>query len=220
MYLVAAATAFELTPFLRASSGMPGFESLITGIGPVETALRATVFLASRTGEPLHGVINIGLAGAYRREQDSAVMLDICLADHEVLGDLGICTGEGVEPLRGDHLEIRDEFNLQSPLLAEAVEALRSLDIDYAIGHFVTVNCVSGSEHRGREMILRHQALCENMEGAALARVCGHFGLPLLELRCISNYVEQRDLRRWQIKEACHRCGEVAAAVFARLSHG
>ncbi len=218
MYLIAAATDFELAPFLRASSVTSRFKPLITGIGPVEAALQATAFLAQQS-EPVTGVINIGVAGAYRREQNGAGMLDICLANHEVLGDLGICVGDGVEPLRADRLVVVDEFNLQSPLLTEAVEVLQSLAISCVIGPFVTVNCVSGSEQRGREMVLRHQALCENMEGAALARVCGHFGLPLLELRCVSNYVEHRDPRRWRIKEACNRCGEVAAAVCARLSH-
>ena len=58
------------------------------------------------------------------------------------------------------------------------------------------------------------------MEGAAAARVCQQFALPLLELRCISNLVEDRNLHNWRLREACVRCGEVAAAVVKGLSHG
>jgi len=65
----------------------------------------------------------------------------------------------------------------------------------------------------------QHQALCENMEGAAVARVCQQFGLPLLELRCISNLVEDRNLQNWQLKQACTRCGEAAALIVEGLSH-
>jgi futalosine hydrolase len=57
------------------------------------------------------------------------------------------------------------------------------------------------------------------MEGAAVARVCVQFGLPLLELRCISNLVEDRNLQNWQLKKASARCGEAAALVLEGLSH-
>ena len=61
------------------------------------------------------------------------------------------------------------------------------------------------------------QGLCENMEGAAVARVCAGFNLPCLELRCISNFVEDRNTGHWKMKEACRRAGTIAARVAGHL---
>ncbi len=218
MYLVTAATAFEMEAMLRACSSAVQFEPLITGIGPVETAVQLTACLAT-TPTLFQGVINLGVGGAYVREGGGADLLDICLADREVLGDLGICYGDAVEPLRGESLAIQDAFSLDWRLLNRAKALLDTKNLAYQCGTFVTVSCVSGSRQRGALLGRQHQGLCENMEGAAVARVCQEFGLPLLELRCISNLVEDRNLQNWQVKKACVRCGEVAAIVIEGLSH-
>ena len=220
MLLVTAATDFEMAAFLSACSPATAITSLVTGVGPVETAVRLTAFLATSVA-PLHGVVNFGVAGAYILEdQPGAGLLDICLAEREVLGDLGICYGEAMKPLRGEAFEILDAFDLDTGLLHQAESILASAFIPYKRGVFATVNCVSGTRKRGVLLACQHQALCENMEGAAVARVCRHFGLPLLELRCISNLVEDRSLQNWQLQKACARCGEVAAIVVRGLQYG
>ncbi len=218
MFLVTAATAFEMEAFLRACSPTVQCKQLITGIGPVETAVRLTTYLCQE-GSSVHGVVNLGVAGAYHMETEGAGLLDICLAEREVLGDLGICYGDAVEPLRGAAFEVVDSFDLKSELLTTASTALDDGNIVFKRGTFVTVSCVSGSEQRGTLLARQHRALCENMEGAAVARVCGQFGLPLLELRCISNLVEDRNLNKWQLHKACVRGGEVAAFLLKGLLH-
>ena len=218
MYLVTAATVFEMVAFLRACSSAVECEQLITGIGPIETAVQVAVYLA-QTATSFQGVINLGIGGAYCRYQGGAELLDICLAEREVLGDLGICYGDAVEPLRGESLIVQDAFSLDNHLLAQAEALFRKGNVVYKRGTFVTVSCVSGSRQRGALLARQHQALCENMEGAAMARVCQQFALPLLELRCISNLVEDRNLQNWQLKKACTRCGEVAALIVEGLPH-
>ena len=222
MYLVTAATPFELNPLLSACPPGARFESLVCGVGPVEATLRLTALLARReaAGAPRYrGVVNIGVAGAYRLAENSANLLDLCLAELEVLGDLGICDETAIVSLRSDTLEILDTFALDGPLLAEAASALAGGGMACRRGTFVTVSCVSGTSRRGDLLARQHQGLCENMEGAAAARVCREFGLPLLELRCVSNLVEERDLRKWRLREACDRCGEAAALLLQGLRH-
>lgn len=218
MYLLTAATPFEMEALLRACPSTVPCTPLVTGVGPVETAVRLTAFAAT-SSESFRGVLNFGVAGAYCLGENSATLLDICLAEREILGDLGICYGETMEPLRGEALEINDAFELDSRLLHRAATLLTGNNIPHRRGTFVTVNCVSGSRRRGDELARQHRALCENMEGAAAARVCQQFGLPLLELRCISNLVEDRTLQNWRLRDACARCGEVAALVIKGLQH-
>jgi futalosine hydrolase len=55
------------------------------------------------------------------------------------------------------------------------------------------------------------------MEGASVARVCSEYSLPLLELRCISNLVEDRDLSRWRLREACEKAAQAAVILIKNL---
>ncbi len=219
MFLVTAATPFEMEAFQRRCPPRLAPPCLITGIGPVETALRLTAFLA--TAPPsFTGVLNIGSAGAYWREEGGAGLLDVCLAECEVLGDLGICHEQAIEGLGSGPLEVRDSFPLDRELLDRAAALLAAAGIAARRGPFVTVSCVSATRRRGDLLAALHQGLCENMEGAAAARVCAHFHLPLLELRCVSNMVEDRDRGQWKMKQACARCGEAAALVLKGLTYG
>lgn len=217
MFLVTAATQFEMEALLRSCPPATVPMHLVTGVGPVETAVRLTAFLAQST-TPLSGVVNIGVAGAYIVDgRDNAQVLDICLAEHEILADFGLCSETEMQPLRGERLEIKDAFDLDPTLLHQAESLLAAASIPYRRGAFATVSCASATRKRGNMLARRHQALCENMEGAAAARTCRHFGLPILELRCISNLVEDRNLQNWQLQKACSRCGEVAALVIQGL---
>ena len=69
-------------------------------------------------------------------------------------------------------------------------------------GPFVTVQESSGTTELGNERARRFAAICENMEGAAGAHVCRLFDVPFLEIRGISNMVEDRRTERWEIPRA------------------
>ncbi|MCI5143631.1 MAG: hypothetical protein D3909_18280, partial [Candidatus Electrothrix sp. ATG1] len=80
-----------------------------------------------------------------------------------------------------------------------------------------TVSCASGTQHRGDQLGRQFCGLCENMEGAAVVRVCEEFTLPCLEVRCISNMVEDRDREKWRLREACGKAGRAAAVIAAGM---
>lgn len=217
MVLVTAATDFEMKPF-RSACRLGGVGSLVTGIGPVETAVNLYSWLHSNGGA-VTGVINFGVAGAYVPPAggNAPQILDICLAEEEILGDLGICLDDRIERIAGSGLRTPVSFSMDPRLLAQAEHALSSRRIAFYRGPFVTVSCASGTARRAKMLAGQYHGLCENMEGAAVARVCGEFGLPCLELRCISNLVEDRDTSRWQLRDACRRAGEAAALVVAQI---
>ncbi len=218
--LMTAATDMEMQAFVDAIDAEGDQEDtcrLITGIGPVETTLSLVSILHKQP--EIDCVLNFGIAGAYLKNDTSiqAGMLDLCLAEQEVFGDLGIQLADKVEPFRGD-VSVRDRFVLDSGLLATAGQILGDAAIAYKQGAFVTVNCASGTRRRGDQLGRQFRGLCENMEGAAVARVCEEFSLPCLEVRCISNMVEDRNRANWRLKEACAKAGRAAAVIAGEIT--
>lgn len=209
MLLLVAATEMEMAP-LRARLGAElGWATLVAGVGPVATTLALCRYLASEAGRQVAGLLNFGVAGAF--PASGLGLLDLCLAHSEVLGDFGICQGEETVPFA---------FPLPEPLLPldadylqRARRALLAADLAVATGNFVTVNSVSSSGRRGELLRDRFRAVCENMEGAAVAMVGRAYALPVLELRCVSNMVEDRRPEGWRLEEAACRCAAAMAAL-------
>lgn len=213
MILVVAATEFEMRAFLQAAPRL-SCRHLVCGIGPVEAALRLTLSLSQAQPLP-DAVLNIGVAGAYPRRHDPADLLDICVAQQEELGDFGRCQGQTLLPLTVPNIPTPASFPLADGLRLRVVKRLDAAGIAHTGGRFITVSCVSADRQRGAMLLKRYpDALCENMEGAALARVCAHFALPFAEMRCISNMVDDPHHQHWRLAEACTRCGQAAATLF------
>jgi len=211
MILLVAATEMEALPLVGEKSGsLP--ELFVTGVGPLEAAIRLTRRLCEAR-EEIALVFNFGVAGAYAGS--GAGLLDICLAESEVMGDFGICHEESIEPFDGQ-LASRQALFLEPRYVAQAWQILRTQDYRCKKGVFVTVNGASATAKRGAMLHAAHNGLCENMEGWAVARVCAEFAVPCLEVRCISNMVEDRNLANWQLAAAVQKCGQ---AVSLLLDH-
>ncbi len=217
MFLAACATEFEMQPLLNLLRPQEGeWLSLVTGVGTVEATLCLTRFLEQHA-EQVSGVLHFGVGGAYVCSQKGqADLLDICLADNEVFGDFGICFQDRIEPL-GEQMQYRKRYPLDRGLLDSAGKILEEHGFFYRRGNFVTVCGVSATVERGAMLGKQYNAICENMEGAAVARVCEEYSLPLLELRAISNFVEDRDLDRWKLAEACECAGRATACLLPNL---
>lgn len=218
MHLVVAATHKEMAA-LEAVEGVDRslLERLVSGVGPVETAFTVGRHL-DRHHRKIRSVVNFGIGGAFLRRGENLVsLLDICLAEREVLGDFGICFGDDTEPFDGVGFPCRSSFRLDRELLAVAEAALAKESVSARTGTFVTVSGASGTRQRGAMLSKRYHALCENMEGAAVARVCEAYGVPLIEVRAISNLVEDRPGRPWKIDEACRRAAEAAAVIIRTI---
>ena len=213
MILLVAATEMETLSLAGKKGGLP-YALLVAGVGPLETAVRLTRRLCEGRGD-ISLVLNFGVAGAYA--DSGAGLLDICLAESEVLGDFGICRQEGVAPFAGQLAE-QGFFSLDARYLAWAWEILLRHDYLCKKGAFVTVNGVTATAKRGALLQAAHNGLCENMEGGAVARVCAEFAVPCLEVRCVSNMVEDRNPANWQLAAAVQKCGQVVSLLIDHLA--
>ena len=215
--LVIAATPLEAT--LMASSAA---DLVITGIGPVNAAHALTQYLATKPKPSV--VIQTGIAGAY--VPAGIPVGSVVLADTEIYGDLGVLTPEGWQPMEaigiplvaasGDQPARFNYFPLDPQLVARAQAIGGSLIA--RTGKFLTLSIVTGVQILGDELYERFDAICESMEGAAAAQVCAIYGVPFLEVRGISNLVEDRNRDAWKLKEAADAAQQVVLRLIENLS--
>ena len=195
---------------------------VVTGIGLVNTAQALTAMLETRT---VRRVIQFGIGGAY--PSSGLHVGDIAVATQEIAAEYGVADDDGWSggetigiPLIESEPPTYNHISLDRPFGEDALRAARSLadNADYATasGPFVTVQTVTGSEAQAKCLDKRFGALCENMEGAASAQVCAIYGIPLAEVRGVSNIVEKRDLSRWNIPLAAARAQKTALELITK----
>jgi futalosine hydrolase len=214
MYLLVAATEEEIGHFRQLTDRIKELDILVTGVGPLATAVKLTRYLTVNSSL-LSGVVNIGVGGAY--PGSGLDILDVCMASQEVMGDFGICMEGEIVDLNPAILPVQKKISLESPLLSKVEKIMKSGSLSYNIVNFVTVNCCSGTKERGAYLRSRYQAACENMEGAAVAFACHEFQVPCVEIRCISNMVEDRNTKNWQLTDACKKVCNYARIVLESL---
>lgn len=213
MFLVVTATEQELRPVAALLAGAPGWTSCVTGVGCLETAVNLTRFLAN-TPHRIRAILHCGVAGAFVNAGPQ--VLDICLAELETQADVGILTAAGIVDF--DTIHVPTRFSLDLSLREKAAAILMAHGIQPWVGPFVSVFAVSGTLARGESLRRQYQAICEDMEGAAVARVAQEFHLPCLELRAVSNMVVDRDLSGWQLAAAIQRSAEAMSILLPRLA--
>lgn len=212
--LVVAATPLE-------AQLMHSNDPLVTGIGAVNTAHALTARLA--TGPKPSIVIQTGIAGAF--VQANVDVCSVLLADTEIYGDLGVLTPSGWRPLEEIGIPLLaatasrearfNYFPLDPALVRRASAAAGSMIA--RTGKFLTVSEVTGVRAKADELYERFAALCESMEGAAAAHVCALYDVPFLEVRGVSNLVEDRDRSKWRIPEAAQAAQRVVLKLLETL---
>jgi futalosine hydrolase len=181
----------------------------VSGMGKVNAAHAATLLLTRFEPEAL---LNFGVGGAY--PSSGAKIGSVAIAKEEIAGDEGVLTLDGFKDteyigiplLKTATSVIYSTYPAPEPLVKRALRSLMSYqrpgENAIHVGTFVTLSTCTGTAARARELEDRYHGLCENMEGAAVAQVAELHGIPWLEVRGISNLVEDRDLDKWDIPRA------------------
>ncbi|HBR21850.1 MAG TPA: futalosine hydrolase [Nitrospiraceae bacterium] len=219
-------------PVYQGKIGKTNIIHIISGIGKTNAAHAATLIIEKFSPA---AVINFGIGGAY--PSSGLRVGDIAIADREIYGDEGLLFRDGfhkadeigIPLLRKGRKKYFNEFPLDKKLYKRAVNILRLMpdasNLTIKIGAFVSVSTVTGTDRRARELEKRFSAssasgggaICENMEGAAVAHVCAMYEIPMLEIRGISNIVEDRNRDKWDIKTAVENC-QRAVIEFLKMS--
>ncbi|MFC8347670.1 futalosine hydrolase [Streptomyces sp. NPDC057280] len=188
--LVATAVPVERDAVARALTGMDA-DVIAAGVGPALAAAATATALATAS----YGlVVSAGIAGGFPPD---APVGSLVVADEITAADLGAETAEGFLPVTelgfGTVTHRPPE-----PLVRDAVAATGA-----RAGAVLTVSTVTGTATRAALLKGRHPtALAEAMEGFGVAEAAALHGVPVLEIRAVSNPVGPRDRAAWRIGDA------------------
>ena len=77
----------------------------------------------------------------------------------------------------------------------------------------ITVNTVHGNKKSISKVVTLYNPDVESMEGAAFFYVCNQFKIPAIQLRAVSNYVERRNMKNWDITLAVEKLNDTALVI-------
>ncbi|MBS1521588.1 MAG: futalosine hydrolase [Bacteroidetes bacterium] len=191
--LVVSATEFEVES-LKSEVGSQIQESrvknqeidfLITGVGMVATAFALGRHLATNRYDL---AINLGISGSFDRNIALGEVVEVI---EDQLSELGAEDDEMFLPIEtlgfGESI-----FKTDARLSSYTDRQLKQVSA-------ITVNTVHGHETSIQKLTGRIQPQLESMEGAAFFYACKQVGVPCLQIRAVSNYVEKRNRDAWQI---------------------
>jgi futalosine hydrolase len=180
---------------------------VVSGVGPGPAAAATGHALAVLDG--VTEVLSLGICGGFA---GAAAIGEVVVATDLVAADVGADSPEGFLGLA--ELGWAEE-SLSSPVerVQEVADRLRAAGLAVVTGPVVTVSTVTGTDARAQELATRHGAVAEAMEGRGVADAALPHGLPVLEVRAVSNLVGRRDTSAWRIGEALARLEAVGEAL-------
>jgi futalosine hydrolase len=184
---------------VRAAGGAPGgpvVDPVAAGVGSALAAAATATALAgaARDGTPYDLVVSAGIGGGFL---PAAPVGSLVVADAITVADLGAETADGFLPVT----ELGFGTVTHRPPAALVRQAAAATGA--RAGTVLTVSTVTGTAGRAAALRARHpDALAEAMEGFGVAEAAALHGVPVLEVRAVSNPVGPRDRAAWRIADA------------------
>lgn len=187
----------ELADGFRAWRGvLEGHQVVLaeSGIGKVAMAMLATTLILRHRPRL---IVFTGVAGGL----DPALGIgDVVIARRLIQHDAGLFQPDGLRVYQAGHLPFfnpTDDLGFEPPadILERAVESMRGVDLQpiadrppqVGAGIVLTGDVFVNSADMRRQLFARFGAQAVEMEGAALAQVAHHFGVPALVIRALSD---------------------------------
>ena len=184
---------------------------LITGPG-----IPATLFYLSKW---LHAhqadvIVNAGLCGSFSSRFPLGTVVHV---KRDCFGDLGAENKEGfihVSDLAFEKANPSYTKYISPGELSFPCATLRSLKSANAI----TVNKVLGNESSIQKVKNQFNPDIESMEGAAVCYVGQKESIPVVQVRAVSNLVENRDKSKWETEKATLQLAETVSQLINELA--
>jgi len=216
--LIVSATQPEIKELMELVQGTSAslngrIDILITGVGMLHTGFHLGQQLAANDYDL---AINFGIAGSFRKDIKIGEVVNIV---EEQVADLGAEDS-------GQFLNVI-ELGLQKPneppytkgKLLNATQADNPIIKQLKKVKGISVNTVHGKQQSIEQIIHKLNPDVESMEGAAFLYSCLAKKLPCFEIRVISNYIEPRDKKNWNIPLAIKNLNQKAIEIIESLSN-
>ncbi|GAB2834561.1 futalosine hydrolase [Streptomyces daliensis] len=191
---------------------LPVLDVLAAGVGPAAAAAgTATALTAAAVADEPYGlVVSAGIGGGFAAPGTGTGA--VVVASAIVAADLGARTAEGFAPVTALGFGT-DTHHPPAGLVRAAAGATGAVT-----GPVLTVSTVTGTAERAAELAALHPgAAAEAMEGFGVAEAAAAHGVPVLEIRTVSNPVGPRDRAAWRIPEALGALGGAFEALLPVL---
>lgn len=196
--LLAAATANEIAPFItyyRNGGNKHDIDIVITGIG----LTAATYSLTRQINIKRPGlIIQAGIAGCFDKNFSLG---SVVVITQDTIADQGVIENKQLKTMFDLGLIKSGEAPFNKTWLVNSNKDLIKLTGLKAV-KAVSVNQVTTKKQMTELYQHKFRPTVETMEGAALHYVCGMEKIPFLQIRSISNYIGERNKKKWNMKEA------------------
>ncbi|RUT35483.1 futalosine hydrolase [Paenibacillus zeisoli] len=183
---------------LLTGPGEAAVDVRLAGVGSAAAAASTARILAT-AADGYDLVISAGIGGGF---PGLAEIGTVVVASAITAADLGAETQEGFSSV--DELGFgSSSIAVQAELAARLTGALQVAGVPVQSGPIVTVTTATGTAATAEAIAGRVPGACaEAMEGFGVATAAEQAGLPVLEIRGISNPVGPRDRSAWRIGDA------------------
>ena len=208
--LVAAATAKEIDPFIsmvrKVYFSKSNIDILISGIGLTASTYHFMKQLALKKYDL---VIQAGVAGSF----DLNIPLGAVVAvKQDTIADQSVIELEKLKTLFDLKLVPQDQHPYKKGWLINLnKDVLRKTKLKIVKG--ISVNQISTSKQMIQFYRATFDPVTESMEGAALHYVCLLENIPFLQIRSISNYIGERNKKKWDMNESINNLNSTLVSI-------
>ena len=215
--IITAATDLEMAACAKKASQLFKKSKLkisfhATGIGMLASGVKLTQ-LATTYKPDL--IIQMGIAGSYIKTEPLGKVM---VVSSESIADLGVRENGVFKDLFETRLLKDNEAPFKKRKLINQGIKVNVLKTNTATA--VTINEISTSTKRIKEIIAAHSPVLESMEGAALHYVGRITKTPFIQIRAVSNYVGERNKAKWKLKESIEQLEAYVLTYLATLENG
>lgn len=215
--IITAATDLELDESAKKASQLFKKSKLkmsfhATGIGMLASGVKLTQLVTALQPDL---IVQIGIAGSYIKTEPLGKVVVVAT---ESIADLGVREKGVFTDLFDSQLLKDNEAPFKKRKLTNpTIRSLNFLKSETVAA--VTINEITTSPKRIKEIIATHNPVVESMEGAALHYVGALTKTPFIQLRAISNYVGERNKAKWKLKESIEQLEAYILTYLATLEN-
>ncbi len=179
---------------------------LITDVGMLFTTYKLTKELNKKKYDL---IINAGIAGAFNKNLKLGEVVNI---KQQTFGDFGVDDNSVFKSMFDINLIDKNKFPFTDGKITN------NYNIDFINNlkqvNGITVNTVSGDNNKIIKLTDKFNTDIETMESIAIFYICKIEKINFIEIRAISNYVENRDKSKWEIELAIKNLNNFLINIF------